>query len=303
MLARILVYFAAVAALGCGSETIDLTTQKPAPALDVPAGDRKGDSGTPVSSDGQIDWDLVAQRCGPPAQDEPVVFADDFRWGYNLEDMSKRFEEMYASRKRLKDRAYYDQASGRFILPITETWGGEAELSTRLIQNLRMHIEKALARGYAEFIFFPDMGHSHFFIPQAHWDAEYRDMPAAEYGKLYARLFADPQLKVLYHTAEQLEQLDEDDHLLPNRHMQWRFFTRNPVGDNDFAGRVDLLHEPDSKANTARDYPGHHYFGGGFGFTATADGCFPYVHNGTVMYFDISMSELPYSSNAGSGLP
>ncbi len=252
-----------------------------------------------VRADGGIDWDVVAKRCGPPAEDEPIVYADDFHWGYPVEEMGQRFDEMYVSGKRLEDHAYHDEATGEFHLPITKSWGGHVVLSTRLVENVRMHIEKALTRGYAEFVFFPDMGHSHFFIPTVHWESVYGEYTIPERGKMLSALFDDPELKVLYHLAEQLSMLDEEKNILPDRHVQWRFFTRNPVGDNDWGGRLDLLHEPTSKANTARDLEGHYYYGAGFNITATADGCFPYVHNGLIHYFDISMKDLPYQSLSG----
>jgi len=256
---------------------------------------------SPLTEGGAIIWEVVAARCGPPAEDEPIVYAGDFEWGVSIEVMAQRFDEMYLSGKRLKDRAFYDEETGDFILPIYESWGGTVVLSKRLVENVRMHIEKSLARGYAEFIFFPDMGHSHFFIPQEHWDSVYAPFPVAQKGTQITMLFDDPQLKVLYHTAEQLKMLDDDKNILPDRHIQWRFFTRNPVGDNDWAGRVDLLHEHTSSANTARDLEDHYYYGAGFNITATENGCFPYVHEGQIYYFDISMEDLPYESTGYDG--
>jgi hypothetical protein len=255
----------------------------------------KGDTPyeSPLGLDGGIDWTAVAQRCGPPTEDEPVVYANDFKWDYSHEEMGVRFEEMYASGKRLQDRAYYDEVSGRYVMPLMEAWGGQTVASKRLVENVRLHIERALGRGYAEYPFFPDMGHTHLFIPREHWDAEYLDTPVSEFGERFTRLFDDPKLKLLYHTAEQLQVLDEDGNLLNDRHLRWRFFTRNLAGDNDWAGRIDLLHEPDSSANTSRYLEGHRYFGTGFNITATVDGCFPYVHDGWLYYFDISMSDLP----------
>jgi hypothetical protein len=241
----------------------------------------------------EIDWDAIAERCQPPKEGESVVYSNDFKWGYGFEEMGERFEEMYASGKRLKDRAYYDAASERFVLPLSEAWGKQTVASKRLVENIRLHIEKALASGYADYPFFPDMGHTHLFIPQEHWDSVYKDCEVSEFGERFTLLFDDPKLKLLYHTAEQLQVLDEDDNLLDDKHLQWRFSTRNLVGDNDGAGITNLLHEPDSKANTSRDLEGHQYFGSGFNITATKEGCFPYVHDGKAYYFDISMTDLP----------
>lgn len=276
---------------GAGSATNDDATPE---EESKKFGKADGPDDSPVLVDGAIDWEQVAKRCGVPAEDEAIVYADDFEWGVSLEEMGQRFDEMYASGKRLTGRAYYEEDSGEFIFPLSETWGGRATLSRRLVENVRMHIEKALTRGYADYVFFPDMGHSHFFIPQDIYDEIYAPYPVPHRGAMYSALFEEPELKVLYHTAEQLQMLDEDDALLPDRQVQWRFFTRNVVGDNDWAGRIDLLHEPTTKANTGRDLEGHYYFGAGFNVTATAGGCFPYVHDGQVFFFDLSMEDLPY---------
>ncbi len=289
----------AMTALGCTPEAV---VEQGGAAPDNTQLFGKGDTPfeDPLGLEGEIDWAAIAQRCGPPREDEPVVYADDFKWGYGHEEMGARFEEMYASGKRLEGRAYYEEASGRFVMPLTEAWGRQTYASKRLVENVRLHIEKALARGYVDYPFFPDMGHSHLFIPQEHWDAVYQGYAVSEYGKRYDLLFDDPKLKLLYHTAEQLQVLDDDGNLLDDRHLRWRFFTRNMVGDNDWAGRIDLLHETESSANTSRYLEGHQYFGSGFNITATTDGCFPYVHDGWLYYFDISMTELPRDPDSPS---
>jgi len=245
-----------------------------------------------------IDWVMIAERCARPVDGEPILYSSDFKWGYTAEDMASRFDEVYTWDKRLKDRAYYDAEEGGFVLPHSEVWGGDVSLSKRLIENVRRHIEKALSRGYADFVFFPDMGHSHFFIPQEHWDARYAEVPVAELSGRYSDLFEDPELKILYHTAEQLTMVDEDENLMEDRHLRWRFFTRYPVGDNAYLSRVDLIHEETHSRNTARNLDGHHYLGAGFNISANAQGCFPYVHEGETLWFDISLKDLEPESSS-----
>ena len=227
-----------------------------------------------------------------------IQIATRYRRPVSPEAMAKRFVEIYASEKRLAERAWFDPARGSFVLPQLASWGGEVVLPNRLIENVRRHIEKALARGYAEFVFFPDMGHTHLFVPQEHWEAEYAGTPVEALSAMYSALFADPELKVLYHTAEQLKMVDEDDQLLDSRHLRWRFFTRNPVGDNAYLSRLDLLHDPSHQANTARELDGHHYHGAGFNISANESGCFPYVHDGVLMWFDVSLSDPPANPDA-----
>ena len=212
--------------------------------------------------------------------------------------MGQKFEEIYQSEKRLFERAYFDEQSRQFVLPGREAWGGDVVLPQRLIENVRRHIEKALMRGYAEYVFFPDMGHTHLFYPKPLWEAEYASTPASELSAMYTRLYNDPELLLLYHTAEQLQMLDDNDELLSDRHVRWRFFTRNLVGDNAYLSQLDLLHAPTHSANTSRKLPGYRYHGNGFAFSANKNGCFPYVHNGVTYWFDISLSDPPSNGNS-----
>jgi hypothetical protein len=244
-------------------------------------------------------WETVEQRCTPPDADEPVIYGNDFAWGYLPEEMARRFEEMYTSEQRLDGRAWYDTEADAFIVRGESTWGGDIRLSQRLIENVRRHIEHALDRGYARYVFFPDMGHNHFFVPEAHWADRYDAFAVSDFNELYAELFEDEELLVLYHTAEQLQMLDGDNNVLSDREVAWRYFTRNIVGDNAFADRLDIHHDLDELANTVRTYPGHHYFGAGFNVSANVNGCFPYVAGGDLLWFDLSLSDLPYNSEGG----
>jgi hypothetical protein len=169
------------------------------------------------------------------------------------------------------------------------------------VENVTLHIEQALELGYADHVFFPDMGHSHYFIPEAHWDTEYAGTPVDQTADMTSRLLDDPQLLVLYHTAEQLQMLDENKELLPDPWIQFRHQSRNVVGDNDWQRRIELIQNPDSPANTAREYEGHFYYGAGFSISASKDGCFPYTQNGERKWYDLSLSDLPYRTDDGGG--
>jgi hypothetical protein len=270
---------------------------EPAAALPpdpVPAGGKA--DGAADEREG-MPWDEIAARCAPPAADEPVVYLDDFRWDYSLEDMEARFWEIYESGKRLAGRAYYDPERDVFVMPHVPAWGGEVMLSRRLVENVRRHIERSLARNYADFVFFPDMGHAHLFIPEDRWDQVYAGAPVSELSARYAEMFDDPSLRVLYHTAEQLAHT-VDGELVADRYLQWRHFTRNVVGDNRGLGQIDLIRDLSSSANTAHHLEGHRYHGAGFELSASAEGCFPFVKDGEILYFDLSLTPLA-SSNPG----
>ncbi len=246
-------------------------------------------------------WEEIALRCTAPADDEEVVYNNDFEWGYSHEAMGIRYEEIYHSGKRLHARAYYDETLGSLVLPGTDSWGGDVMLPERLVENVTLHIEHALERGYAEFVFFPDMGHSHLFIPEQHFEDVYAGTPVSEFSRRYERMFDDPQLMVLY-TAEQLQMLDEDDQVINDRHIMWRYHTRNPVGDNNYERRLELLTDYTQKANTARDMAEMKYQGAGFNISASEDGCFPFENqHGEIQWYDISLEDLPFDTSGGGG--
>lgn len=289
----------AVALLGCGNalESAPVTDDTASVPASTPT------SGKSDSFDGDTDavWAQIAERCAPPTEDEEIVYSNDFEWGYTLEQMGEKYDEMYASGKRLDQRAYFDADAGTFKLPLTDSWGGDFEMPSRLIENVTLHIEHALERGYVNYVFFPDMGHSHVFIPQDAWDSHYSQFEVSEGSQRYAQMLDDPDIKFLYHTAEQLELLDENDEPLLDRQTQWRYQTRNLVGDNNWERRLDFLVEYESNANTAHDLEGHKYWGAGFNITANKNGCFPFEHNGEVFWYDLGMSDLPYDMSRSDG--
>lgn len=239
----------------------------------------------------------IRTRCTPPT-DEPAIVTSDFRWDYDLPSMLRRYDEMYVSPKRLKDRARWDAATERLLLPLPASWGGPAVLTARLVKSVSRHIESALARGYADAVFFPDMGHSHFFIPEERWLTAYQGMPVSEMAKRYTKFFDDPELRILYHTAEQLKTRDESGPSR-DRKLAWRFFTRSIVGDNRGLGAVEPHHDETNAANTVKSFEGHRYYGAGFNLSANEKGCFRFNHKGRTWFFDISLKDI---EGDGSGL-
>lgn len=236
--------------------------------------------------------------CGKPGPDEPVVYASDFKWGMSLSEMKERFSFIYESGKRLKGRAYYDAAEKAYVY---ESRTGKVRLTERFLKNVSRHIEIALERRYADFAFFPDMGHSHLFIPERDW-AKLKDIPANQQHVFYERVYALPGLKVLYHTAEQLAVLEGErgNQSFPqNAELLWRYFSRNPVGDNATGENVAPQFAFGESYNTLRDLKGHHYYSAGFNISASKNGCFVYrTPDGKELRFDLSPEDLPYD---GSG--
>lgn len=239
-------------------------------------------------------------HCGVQPNDEPAVYSSDFSWGMKLDEIKKKYQEIYKSGKRLKHRAWFD---GENIVMPHKGLGqtiNKVKLTDTFIKSVRGHVENAIRLGYVDALIFPDMGHSHLFIPHDTYEKVQR-ASGRQTWKFYELIFQQPDLKMLYHTAEQLEMLDENKKPVDNRKIQWRFFTRNLVGGNQALGKVELLHNEGHSHNTAREYDEkHRYYGAGFNISASVDGCFPFKVNGETFYFDLSFYDLEPGSSSGS---
>jgi len=220
------------------------------------------------------------------------LFSSDFRWYYTGPELLIRFTEIYQGSKRLPQRAYWDSAAGQLKLPLDPTRGGAFTVPENFIRSVQNHIEAALESRVVEGVFFPDMGHSHLLIPTKSYDSHYKTIPHQESSRFYAEVFADPELKVLYHTAEQLKTLDESRNVLPDSHLAFRHRTRNLVGFNNGSRQFLFLQNPRSPPNTASELEGHYYYGAGFNLSAHQDGCLSYQVGGQTYYFDLSMIDL-----------
>lgn len=246
-----------------------------------------------------FDMEVIKRRCGPAQAGEPIVYSSDFSWNQTLPQMKEKFEQIYHTDKRLKGRAYYDVAQNSVVLPQEVFGQGNkvVRLSERFLKSITLHVERALQRGYVNFVFFPDMGHSHIHIPQSLWDSTIQHIN--DRTELYEKMLNHPDVRYLYHTAEQLKMLGEDKKPVEDRHIQWRLYTRNLVGDNKAQGRLDFLFEPTSDVNTAHGEEGYRYWGGGFNIHSSQNGCFPYKYKDKIYYFDLSLEDLAPSTTGG----
>lgn len=237
----------------------------------------------------------LALRCRPDNALDKILYSGDFRWGYSIDELVARFQEIYSSEKRLQKRMHWDEERQSLYLPLSSSWGGTAATPIKFVESVRRHVEEALRLKYVDGIFFPDMGHSHFYVPNDRWQA-ITDKPVSEFNKVYEGFFNEPALKILYHTAEQLKSLDSDGQPLNDRKTFWRFSSRNLMGDNLQQGHLQILQtEPGTleyKANTIREVPGYKQWGGGFNISASVKGCYAYRHLEEIRYFDLSLSDL-----------
>lgn len=242
------------------------------------------------------DSSRLLNQCRPEGAHDGKLFSSDFSWKLTLADLAKIFSDAYGWDKRLPKRAYYDSETRKFKLPYYPERGGDIELSPHLVRSVISHIEGGLQKGYVDAIVFPDMGHSHFHIPKKKWDEKYNQMTSSsdKYTRFYEELFRDPELRILYHTAEQIQTLDENKEPLIDRSILWRYITRNLFAWNDESGRLDLLRDfslPGS-ANTVGEIEGYFLWSSGYNLSANKEGCFKYEYQGKAYYFDLSMYDL-----------
>ena len=238
---------------------------------------------------------MARSRCTPPQSSDPILYGNVFSGPNkgqftNEKQIKKLYQEVYKSSARLINRVGYE-ADGRFVSRDLKNKTNYAVYNERIIKGIIKQVEAVLKHDHARYIFFPDMGHSHLFIPVDYYDSKMRDKTLTAKQAQTLAMGAD-KLKILYHVAEKLI-MTKDNKVLDDMDMQWRFHTRNPTLDLD--GNIQILKDyslPGS--NTVRKLEGYRYYPG-FNISANEEGCFPFeTPNGKLMYFDLSAWDLPY---------
>jgi len=239
-------------------------------------------------------------ECSAPKPSELILTTTDFKWYVTYDEMRLKFHEIYTSGKRLLHRARMaEDGAGIELLHISDLGERKIPISQGFIDNLTIHIEKGLALGYFDYVFFPDMGHSHLWVPQQLLNDFISPIVTADQiAHFYHRVLTHPDTRFLYHTAEQLKMLDDKHNLLPDKHLNWRYFTRNIVGRNNGTAVLDMYRNLDSIANTVCEpAKGYALWSAGFYVSSSEKGCFVYKHNDKTHYFDISLSYPPTPPN------
>lgn len=232
-------------------------------------------------------------NCQPAPVKEDPLLESDFSWNTPLSKLLEVFQKTYVSPKRLQMRAYWNSEKKALILPYLPERGGDVTMNSQFVKSLQSHIEQAFQKKYVDAIFFPDMGHSHILVPQKKWDQIYNHYPVNEYSRLYTDLFADPQIKVLYHTAEMVQTLDENKQVLDDPKVLWRHQTRNIVAALHPKSKIEIHQNPESAANTVGEVPGYFWYSAGYILSSHEKGCLAYRKNGKVLRYDLSLFDLP----------
>ena len=223
---------------------------------------------------------FVTENCSPERAGESREWQSRFenaesRYGYSAEEMRAYFEDSYANGPRIKRRVYLDQ--GRFRADIGN--GVSIDVPREFLQAVQAHVQKVIESGAAQFVFFSDFGHGHFFVPAD------RRFSTSAFERLN-EVLRDPATLLLYHLAEHLD-LRSEKQIDPI--LRERFLKRNAIGRVG-GSRVTLQVAPDatSEVNTVRSIDGYQESKELLLYLhAQKHGCFPYRDGDVVRYFDI----------------
>lgn len=249
--------------------------------------------------------EVAKERCQSHYSESKEVYMNDFKWGVTLLEMSDKFEEIYSSGKRLYMHTNYDKDKKEFVTYLNRKDGLPVTLTENFIKSVTNHIEVAIANGFADYVFFPDMGHTHLYFPQSHWDSEYGnfDKSSKNQPNLYKKMLSDPKMKALYHLAEQLKMQDENKKVLKDKTLFFKYWHRNFVGMNDGTKNYQIeVAEEGALYNTVKNMDEHDSWSAGIAVSASEKGCFPYIDkDGNTRYFDIGLVDPRYDPNQNSG--
>jgi hypothetical protein len=219
----------------------------------------------------------ASAHCRPFVAGDLAITKADYQVLPSIKAAETKFNEIYQSGRRLKDRVYQGP-DGTYVLLLKNT---EIQIPLAFIHALSRNIEIALERGYGEFLFYPDLGHAHLLTPET---KNFKINSPSD----YEALLAEPELQFLYHTAE-LIQMREGllGPLKTDPWLQWRYFSRNCLSPMSASENLAVLIEPHAAFNTVREIPNYSEKGRVY-FSASKEGCFPITTKGKTLWFDIS---------------
>jgi hypothetical protein len=223
------------------------------------------------------------ENCSPSKEGETgrIEFAngdEDYKYGYSEAELTDYFNKVYLQGRRLKNRVFYDSAKHKFTLG-SEQFNEEISLS--FVKMIQSHIHFALKNKFVEHIFFSDMGHGHLYYP------EKLELPQIWQDR-YKVLLNNPSTKLLYHTAEELNFGNPQSRSISLEH---RFLNRNLIATLDSSlPFIKIAEDKTENVNTVRkigDYQEAKDFV--LYLKANKNGCFKYIKDGEVLYFDLSL--------------
>lgn len=145
----------------------------------------------------------------------------------SAEHLRHGFEEFMKRGQRLNRRAY--RAGSNF--KIDYQLGPSVDLPLEWIEAIKSHLIQSLSLGYADYIFYSDLGHVHIFESTED---------------------ESPELLFLYHSGEMFEYRKDADLSQPlsqDPWMQWRYLNRNLVGYLDPKASLEVVQDTSGRKN------------------------------------------------------
>lgn len=209
-------------------------------------------------------------------------------WEFDPLTMTSYFTEIYKSPLRLLKRAWVQGAQVQVPIEINERSFENILVPTPFVQNLVMHFREALEQEYAKHIFFPDMGHGHFYLPTEEYKNFLQNSAGLSEPQKMQKLLTYKTLKIMYHTSEQLSRAPRNGQKSEyNKEWQWRNLVRHIVGQNSPRTSLQVYRDDSHFVKT-----GYTSVGGSFYFSANQAGCFRANLGDQTINFDISFK--PY---------
>jgi len=238
--------------------------------------------------------DEAKQRCRTQHTQSKNLYRNTYHWGYSVEEMQATFAQIYTAKNRLPDHAEYNEEKKSFFLYYPTAKSAKPFIATaNFIKSVTLHIETVIEKGYASYVFFPDMGHAHLYFPLDYWQKEYAFFDDSFYdsAEFYEKVLADEHMRPLYHLSEQLQMIDGKGQVVNDDILRHKYRHRNFFAKNNGTAEYEILTAPDEKSyNTVSSLKEYMNWSAGFVVSANALGCFPYHDkDGTTRYFDISI--------------
>ena len=217
--------------------------------------------------------------------DKEYIYEEDYSWDYSFDEVGKLYEEIYKSGKQLPFPVYYNSHFSSFMMPVTDS--SELPVPWDFIFSIICHIEQALEYNMADYIFLPDMGHGHFFLPRNHHLFLQKDISDEQ---VYTAVLNSKKLKILYHTAEMFLFFGtEREFMKLSSHEQFRNVTRNLVGSFvECDTMVSYIPYPFGSPVVNSLGSDYRRVAQDIDISANKNGAFPFAWNGKLYYFDIS---------------
>lgn len=231
---------------------------------------------------------LAQQDCSDPFKSsDNVLISKNYPASQTAAQVQLLYTTLLENQERLEYRVMRSE-TGDYKIPLVPINSHGIQNPTNWVPfpehiaaTIIRHTHQALEKNYAQHVFFPDMGHGHFYLPQN--KAVLLNSTTHNDVSRWTSLMNDPELVILYHTRENYdlsESLTHPDISFYNEH-------RNLLGSWSNPDILQVLAGPGGTPNTVRVIPNMASVGTIY-FSATAKGCFPFTTNNSPLFLDFS---------------